>query len=128
ILLVEDDRTARSMLPRAFEQEGWDVTEAENGLVALECVEEDPPDLIVLDLLMPELDGLEFAAALQKSDELRAIPIVVHTGKELAEEDRARLTGQVVAVVQKGKDSRQSLLTTIRERVDIRAHVSDARG
>jgi signal transduction histidine kinase/DNA-binding response OmpR family regulator len=117
ILIVEDDPTTRTMLRRSLEREGWDVTEAENGLVALQCVQEEVPDLILLDLLMPELDGLEFAAALQRNDRWRSVPIVVLTGKELTEQDGARLTGQVVAIMKKGLTSRQLLLAQLREQI-----------
>ena len=117
ILVVEDDAATRTLLRRTLEREGWSVTEAENGLVALQCVQEEIPDLILLDMLMPELDGLEFAAALQRNDRWRPIPIVVLTGKELTEREHARLTGHVVAIMQKGLTSRESLLAEIRERV-----------
>jgi CheY-like chemotaxis protein len=117
ILVVEDDAATRTMLRRTLEREGWSVTEAENGLVALQCVQEEVPDLILLDMLMPELDGLEFAAALQRNARWRGIPIVVLTGKELTEREHARLTGHVVAIMQKGLTTRETLLAEIRDRV-----------
>ena len=62
VLLVEDDPATREMTRAILEKEGWKVSEAENGRVALECMERERPSLILLDLMMPEMDGFEFAA------------------------------------------------------------------
>jgi signal transduction histidine kinase/CheY-like chemotaxis protein len=117
ILVVEDDAPTREMLRRTLEREGWAVTEAENGLVGIQCMQEELPHLILLDLLMPEVDGLEFAAALQRNDQWRSIPIVVLTSKNVTQEDQERLTDQVVAVIQKGLTTRKSLVDQIRDRI-----------
>ena len=66
VLLVEDDPATREVTRTILEKEGWKVSEAENGRVALECMERERPSLIVLDLMMPEMDGFEFAARVRK--------------------------------------------------------------
>jgi CheY-like chemotaxis protein len=65
-LLVEDDAATRTRMRSLLEQAGWAVSEAENGRVALERVAENRPTLVLLDLMMPEMDGFEFAAELQR--------------------------------------------------------------
>ena len=57
---MEDDGVTRELLCRLLENEGWTVSAAENGRVALECLATDQPELILLDLMMPEMDGFEF--------------------------------------------------------------------
>jgi signal transduction histidine kinase/DNA-binding response OmpR family regulator len=101
-LVVEDDVDSRHLLCTALKSEGWAVEEAENGRVALECIQRARPYIILLDLMMPEMDGFELVARLRESSEYRNIPIVVLTAKELTPEDRKRLNGQVAKIVQKG--------------------------
>jgi CheY-like chemotaxis protein len=85
--------------------------------VALERVAEHRPDLILLDLLMPEMDGFEFIAELRTHEECRAIPIVVITAKDLTEEDRQRLDGYVKRILQKGAYNHEALLREVHELV-----------
>jgi hypothetical protein len=117
ILVVEDDATTREMLRRMLEKEGWGVTEAGNGREALEWVAERRPAMILLDLLMPEMDGFEFIEALRKQDKWRSIPVVVITAKDLTEADRRRLSGYVEKILRKGAYSREELLAEVRELV-----------
>ena len=81
---------------------GWRVTEAENGRVALERLAEARPDVILLDLMMPEMDGFEFLEKLRKSEDFRTTPVVVVTAKDLSEADHRRLNGGVQTILQKG--------------------------
>jgi signal transduction histidine kinase/DNA-binding response OmpR family regulator len=115
VLVVEDDADTRDMLRRMLTKEGWAVTEATNGRVALERVAASPPELILLDLMMPELDGFAFIEALHQQDAWRSIPVVVVTAKDLTPEDRQRLNGYVEQILQKGAYSREALLTEIRD-------------
>jgi signal transduction histidine kinase/DNA-binding response OmpR family regulator len=114
VLLVEDDEAVRDLIRRTLEKDGWTVTEAENGRVGLERVKELVPELIVLDLMMPEMDGFEFLYELRKNEAWRDIPVVVVTAKELTEEDRRRLSGNVEQVLQKGAYTREELLSEVR--------------
>jgi CheY-like chemotaxis protein len=114
-LVVDDDPTARSVLGHMLERENWRVEEAVNGKQALEQVAKSQPDLILLDLMMPEMDGFQFVEALRKREEWRAIPVVVVSAMDLSNEDRARLNGQVERIVQKGAYSFQELATHVRQ-------------
>jgi CheY-like chemotaxis protein len=93
-----------------LEKAGWAVSEAKNGRAALQSVVENRPALILLDLLMPGMDGFEFAAELHRHDEWRSIPIVVLTAKDLTPEELIRLNGNVHAVLDKGGRTRNELM------------------
>jgi CheY-like chemotaxis protein len=117
ILVVEDDATTREMLRRMLEREGWTVAEADNGEVALGKVAERRPDLILLDLMMPKMDGFEVIGALRSTALWRSIPIVVLTAMDLSATDRLRLNGYVEKVLQKGAYSHEELLGDVRSLV-----------
>lgn len=78
ILIVDDEATIRDVLRRYLEREGFEVIEAVNGPAALEAIETEPPDLAVLDLMLPGMDGLSLAARLRQQSQL---PIVMLTAK-----------------------------------------------
>ncbi|MBI4786819.1 MAG: response regulator [Chloroflexi bacterium] len=115
VLIVEDDAATREMLRRTVEREGWQVAEAENGIVGLQEVAKNPPMLILLDLMMPEMDGFEFVVELRKNPAWKSIPVVVVTAKDLTQQDRQRLTGYVDQLIQKGAYSRDELVAEIRK-------------
>ncbi|HSJ07455.1 MAG TPA: response regulator [Longimicrobiales bacterium] len=115
VLVVEDDKDTREMLRRVLEKAGWTVDEAENGRIGLERVKSAMPTLILLDLMMPEMDGFAFAEQFRRSSPAAlAVPIVVLTAKDLDEDDLARLRGSVTAVLQKGEHSNEAVLSEIR--------------
>ena len=124
ILIVEDDPAIREMTRRTLEREGFVVIEAENGRVALERLELGRPALILLDLMMPEMDGFQFVRALNKLGALRPeladIPIVVITAKDLSSDDRTALDGAVQSILQKGAFEREALIAELRSMVDTR--------
>ena len=105
--------------------EGCQVTEAENGRVALERLADIRPDLILLDLIMPEMDGFEFLAELRKTPASREIPVVVVTAADLTEEDHRRLNVGVKRVLNKAAYSRDELLEELRNVV---AHYAGREG
>jgi signal transduction histidine kinase/DNA-binding response OmpR family regulator len=113
-LVVDDSAVTREMLRRGLEREGWSVVEAENGRVALERVAEHVPQLILLDLMMPEMDGFEVADALRRNEAWRDVPVLVVTSKSLDVDERRRLEGSVARVFQKGSFSREDILSEIR--------------
>jgi CheY-like chemotaxis protein len=117
VLVVDDDAGLRELLRRMLEPEGYAVVEAENGRVALERLRDVSPSVILLDLMMPEMDGFEFVAEFRRHEAWRAIPIVVVTAKDLSQEDRERLNGHVQKILQKGTHGRDQLLTEVRELV-----------
>jgi signal transduction histidine kinase/DNA-binding response OmpR family regulator len=115
VLVVDHDDAARALLRAMLETEGWNVREAENGKAALARMEEERPQLVLLDLLMPEMDGFEFTERVRQHDTLRSVPIVVVTSHDLSREERQRLNGYVETVVQKAGDSPDALLHRVRE-------------
>jgi CheY-like chemotaxis protein len=114
VLLVEDDPNTRDMLRRSMEKDGWTVLEAENGRIGLQRLTEDIPALILLDLMMPEMDGFGFMHELRKREDCRDVPVIVITAKDLTDEDRRRLNGEVARILQKGAISSDELLSEIR--------------
>jgi CheY-like chemotaxis protein len=115
VLVVEDDGLTRAALRRVMENEGWEVVEAEHGRMALERSADRVPDLVLLDLMMPEMNGFEFLEALRARESWRAVPVVVITAKELTDEDRRRLNGGVERVVAKGGRGLEALAAAVRE-------------
>jgi PAS domain S-box-containing protein len=123
-LVVEDDEANRSLLTRTLRDAGWNVIEAENGVVGLEQVSSTVPDLVLLDLMMPVMDGFDFIVNFRNREECREVPIIVVTAKDLTEEDRFRLTGGVHQILQKGAFSRERFLQDVRSLV--RQHGPDS--
>jgi CheY-like chemotaxis protein len=117
VLVVEDDPATRAVLRRTLEKEGWTVTEAENGRVGLERVTADRPALVLLDLMMPEMDGFEFLDGLRSDPTTPAPAVVVITAKELTDLDRERLNGGVSRVLRKGAQSREDLVAEVKSLV-----------
>ncbi|HSU13588.1 MAG TPA: response regulator [Longimicrobium sp.] len=118
VLVVEDDPATRAMTRSILEKEGWKVSEAPNGRVALEMMESERPRLILLDLMMPEMDGFEFADRVRRHPEWRSIPIVVVTARDLSFEERRRLSGYVETILQKEGDTREMLLRQVSDRLN----------
>jgi CheY-like chemotaxis protein len=91
-----------------------EVAEAVNGRVALEWLAKNqPPALILLDIMMPEMDGFEFLEAFRKHSEWHDIPVIVITAKELTVAERDRLLGQARKVIAKGDSFRDDIATAI---------------
>jgi CheY-like chemotaxis protein/anti-sigma regulatory factor (Ser/Thr protein kinase) len=101
VLLVDDDDIVRRQMRLQLQHGGWTISEAANGRIALARIAEAQPDAIILDLIMPEMDGFEFLEELRSRAEWRDIPVVVVTSKDLTAEDRARLNGGVERIIQK---------------------------
>jgi len=116
-LVVEDDEPTRVMLKRVLKGEGWEVTEAANGKTGLEQLRNVPPDLILLDLMMPEMDGFEFLTQLRRDPKYEATPVIIVTAADLSAEDRRRLDGAVSHILEKEAYARDALLEQIRQLV-----------
>jgi signal transduction histidine kinase/DNA-binding response OmpR family regulator len=110
VLLVDDDEIMRQALRHALEQRHWNVMEAENGRAALDRIGEQCPDVVMLDLLMPVMDGFEFLAEMRSVEQWRDIPVLVVTAKDLSAEERLRLNGNVHRVMQKNSSQLDELL------------------
>jgi signal transduction histidine kinase/DNA-binding response OmpR family regulator len=115
VLIVDDDPEVREMLVRTLERQDWAASTAADGRAGLDAVAANKPDLILLDLMMPRMDGFEFVSELRKHQEWRSIPIIVITAKTLTNEDRLLLQGHVQKVLQKGDFSLDALLAELRE-------------
>jgi len=111
ILIVDDNDDARRLLRRIMQARGhYTLFEAANGRQALEMAAAERPDLILLDLMMPEMDGFAVLEALKQSDALSDIPVIVVTAKELTSQERQRLAGQADSLLQKGSFTDLDLL------------------
>ena len=102
VLVIEDDPDTREMLVRVLEKRGFQTTAVENGRLGLKQLDDATPDLILLDLMMPEVDGFEFVFELSRKAAWRAIPVIVVTAKTMTEIDLMRLNGRVEKILQKG--------------------------
>lgn len=117
VLVVDDDSDTRDLLRQQLERANWQVAEARNGREALAAMAEAVPDLIILDLMMPEMDGFEFAAQVARTPEWSRVPVVVLTAKDLTAEERGRLNGYIEKVVQKGALSQEQLVSELRRMI-----------
>jgi len=115
ILVVDDDPAIRKMFRRMLEKEGWEVTEAENGHAAMTSIAESLPSLILLDLMMPEMDGFQVVEELRKHPIWSSIPVVIITAKDLGTQDRLRLDSGVKSILQKQAHNPTKLLDEVRD-------------
>ena len=103
IAIVEDTVEARRLIRRILQSQGnFTIIEASNGREGLEIIQKELPDLIILDLMMPEMDGFTVLEELRANPETSAIPVIVATAKELTPDEKNRLGGQIQALMQKG--------------------------
>jgi DNA-binding response OmpR family regulator len=113
VLVVEDDPDQLHAIGMALAQPNWQVVEAANGRIGLDKIRESVPDVIILDLMMPEMDGFEFMANLQANREWQHIPIFVVTALDLNERDRSRLNVGMEKILRKGNFSTCDLVSRI---------------
>ena len=114
VLVVDDDPETRHLLRHMLEREKCQVREAANGREALDQLAEAIPGLILLDLMMPVMDGFEFALELRRNPAWIAIPVVVLTAQDLTLADRERLNGKIERIVQKGSFNTNDLIDQLR--------------
>jgi signal transduction histidine kinase/CheY-like chemotaxis protein len=119
-LVVEDDDASREMVCRMLEAEGWIVHQARNGREGLARLADSHPGIVLLDLMMPEMDGFEFLEEMHARKEWMSLPVIVLTAKDLSDEDRKRLNGHVSRVLQKGQYQRDELLEYVSQLVSSR--------
>jgi PAS domain S-box-containing protein len=113
ILVIEDDVNVRQMIVRMLEKEDCRLLTAENGQEALKIIAETPPQIILLDLMMPEMDGFEFINQLRQQNDIPQLSIIVITAKDLSQEDKFRLGGTVQKIIKKGAYTCTSLVDEI---------------
>jgi len=117
ILVVEDDPVQRERARGWLESEKWSVQDAANGREALTLLREQAPDVILLDLMMPEMDGFQLVAALQKDSAWRDIPVIAITALDLDAKDRERLNSGIQSVLVKNSFEPSELVARIRRLV-----------
>jgi len=117
VLVIEDDLDTREMLRRSLEKELWTVRVASHGKEGLKQVDVQMPSIILLDLMMPEMDGFEFLSEFRKRWPDSTTQIVVVTAKDITPEEKIRLQGYISIVLQKGTYSKEQLLNQIRDTV-----------
>ena len=103
------------MICRVLAKEGWQVEQAVNGLDALQHLSKSVPDVILLDLMMPEMDGFEFLTGMRKNPDWLDIPVIVVTAKTLSNEDRVQLSGAVETLINKDGDEIETILNRLNE-------------
>jgi CheY-like chemotaxis protein len=113
VLVVEDDEAHRQLVRAILGAQGWVVREAANGRLALDALAAKLPDILLLDLMMPEMDGFQLVAALQANPAWRDIPVVVVTALDLTAEDHRRLNGGVERVLSKNSFAPAELMARV---------------
>jgi CheY-like chemotaxis protein/anti-sigma regulatory factor (Ser/Thr protein kinase) len=114
-LLVDDDEAVRDTVSHALTGSGWTVRQASNGQEALDSLTDATPTLILLDLMMPVMDGFDFLIEKQADARWRDIPVIVLTAKDLSEEEKRVLSGRVEQVFEKDAQSHEDLLGLVSE-------------
>ena len=120
LLVVEDEPANAEWLRRLLERRGWLVVHVANGHEALAEIAHVRPSLILLDLMMPEMDGLQFLERLRRNPLAASIPVIVLTAKDLTPEDHRRLNGRVSDVLSKGSLNAVALLDQINAILSLR--------
>jgi threonine synthase len=119
VAIIEDEPDAARLLRRILQARGtYQVFEAHNGRAGLDLIRRERPDLILLDLMMPELDGFTLLEIVKSEEDLRDVPIIVVTAKDLSPDEWHRLDGQVESLLQKGSFMEEDLLEDILEALE----------
>jgi CheY-like chemotaxis protein len=118
VLLVEDDQPTREMMARTLEKSDWTVSVAGNGREALAQLAQQKPRLILLDLMMPVMDGFDFLLEMRTNADWQDIPVIVLTAKDLTDEDRRLLSGRVEQIVEKGACAHDQVVSLVHKALD----------
>jgi len=114
VLIVDDEADVRDVTSRILQREGWVTEVAVNGIDALARMRLNAPDIVLLDLMMPELDGFGVLEAMKLEADLANVPVVVITAKELDDDQRLRLHQSVEKVLHKASQSQNAILDAVR--------------
>jgi len=120
ILVVDDDPATRDVLRRTLVKAGWRIAEVASGPAFLEALERSRPAVVLLDLMMPSMDGFEVLEAMGQRNEWREIPVLVVTAKDLSDKEADWLRARVERVFQKGAYDRARLTQVVGEMVNRR--------
>ncbi len=115
VAIVDDTTEARRLIRRILQSQGnYTISEASNGREGLELIQRELPDLVILDLMMPEMDGFAVIDALRARPETANIPVIVSTAKELTPQEKNLLNGQIQSLMQKGDFLNDEFLEEVR--------------
>ncbi len=114
VLAVDDEAPALELVAEILRGAGYRVLEARSGSEALDVAQRDPPDVVLLDLMMPEMSGFAVLEELRGREETRSVPVLVLTARDLTDEQKRQLSGQVLAVLRKGDQAKADLIQWIR--------------
>ncbi len=117
VLVVDDDPNARFLMSQAASKAGFDVTSVDNGEQAIDLLAKDTPSVILLDLMMPGMDGFDVINVLQQNDQWRKIPVIVVTAKDLSPQEQTLLMENSKAILQKGYYKRKELIKFISDQI-----------
>jgi CheY-like chemotaxis protein len=109
ILAVDDDPAALDLIEAALRPEGFEVVQATGGREAIDRATAERFDLVVCDLLMPDVDGFDVVRALKSNSSTREVPILILTAHPLTDADKVRLNGRILGIVDKGEDAAAGL-------------------
>jgi DNA-binding response OmpR family regulator len=121
ILIVDDEPANREWLKRILEPAGFAVIQARGGREAIDLTRSRKPDLVMLDLMMPEVTGFDVVEALRADEGTKSTPIMVLTAKHLTEADIRQLNGHVSTILKRGSTGASDLLGLLRQIVDATA-------
>jgi threonine synthase len=115
IAIADDSVDARRLIRRILQSQGdFTIFEAEDGKAVINLIEQEQPDLVILDLMMPEMDGFEVIDVLKRNPETANIPVIVASAKELTTKEKGRLEGQIQSLMQKGDFLNDEFLSEVR--------------
>lgn len=114
ILVIDDEPKTVELVSAVLESEGYCVRKAYGGQEGIDLATSQEHDLIILDLMMPKVDGFDVVEELKRHARSKDVPIIISTAKDLTEEDFLRLRGKVESIAQKGKFSKEALLEVIK--------------
>ena len=119
VLVVEDDEASREQLVRLLTKDGWRVVTAENGCVALDQVRVEVPAVILLDLMMPEMDGFEFLTHFRKVPGCDNVPVVIVSAMDITPAHRAQMNGGIVEIISKSSTTAKDVASYLRDRLQL---------
>jgi CheY-like chemotaxis protein len=126
VLVVDDDPDALDLVVAMLEGNDYEIRTATSGREAMDQVARERPDAIVLDLMLPEMDGFEVVHRLSMNDEWRAIPVILLTARDLSHEEKRALDIGAARIIQKGSFSRDELLAELAVLLDAEARSAQA--
>jgi CheY-like chemotaxis protein len=115
LLVIDDEQANRDLLVKVLEPAGFTVIVADGGLEGIGLAKTRQPDLVLLDLVMPEVNGFDVVEALRGDESTHAIPIMVLTGKDLTEADKRQLSGHVSTIMSRGSTATVDLLGQLQQ-------------